>query len=125
MGIGGGSVTKKQIAHRLARRLSANDARIDKAAAKAAEKPFGDYLDGLLTKRKTLVKEALDQGLKIVSISVGDGYALYYEVRRMKTQSRFEWLYSPDAYVSDFGGVVTIPNIAADKLIKRFNLNYL
>jgi hypothetical protein len=111
-------MTKKQLAHWLARRLALNDNAIDRA-------PYTANLDGLLAKRKTLVKEALDRGLKLVSIAIGDGYALYYESRRTKALVRFEWLYSPDSYVSDFGGIVSIPPAAADKLIKRFNLNYL
>jgi len=112
-------MSSKQTAQRLARQLrSINSLELCEV------EPF---LYEMNSKRRGWIKQALDDGLKLIRISVADGYALFYEARRTKAQVTFHWLYGgPDEYIPDFGGVFSVPIKAADDLIRRFdpdNLN--
>ena len=118
-------MTKKQLARGLARKLLAQDRRIERELADAS-RLFKDYAGGFFTKRKQLLKKAVEKGLKLISVPVADGYAFYYEARRTRSMATFEWLYGgADEYVSYFGGVVAVPVKMADKLIGTFKSLYL
>lgn len=79
-------------------------------------------LDANDTRRKELVKEALAAGLKIAQVPVADGYALFYEARRNRTQVVFRWFYGgPDDYVPSTGHFLILTIKKADDLLKRFN----
>lgn len=83
-------------------------------------------LDAYAARRKELVKEALAKNLKIVEVPVADGYALFYEARRARSQSTFRWFYGgPDNYVPAYGRTLTVPAQKADQMIKDFNPDHL
>ena len=100
-------------ANSLARKLGELDKRLN--VAFLAE--HDGLAEDLIEQQKRLIVEAKREGLKLVAISVGDGYALYFEAKRTTRLATFEWVWSEDGYVSDFGRVVSVPLEVADKLL--------
>lgn len=111
----------KRTATSLAKKLEKIDRQIDRQNHK------GNYNTAdLEAKKTTLIKEAKQKGLKMVSVGVADGSAIYYEAKRTTKLATFEFLYGGgDCYVDDWGKIIAVPLAAADDLIKRFNPNYL
>ncbi len=118
-------MTKRQLAHSLARRLRTLDRRIERAIA-SDPKGFKDYAGGLFPKKYELLKEFVEKGLNLISVPVADGYAFFFESRRTRSWVVFEWLYGgADEYIPYFGGVFAVPPKAADQMIAGFKISYL
>ena len=117
-------MTNKRTAQALKRNLDKLDMKIWSLWDK---EPFDDKQAGQLeAQKKALISEAAKNGLPLISVSVADGSALYYEANRTSRLVTFEWLYGgEDVYYSDFGKTVAIPVETANNRLKSFNPKYL
>lgn len=99
---------------------------IDQQTSRAVALKQWSELDRLKSQRHLLAKAAIKNGVKLISIPVADGCALYYEINRLQFWATFTWLYGgPDSYVSPWGRVVKVPIEQADELISKFNPNLI
>lgn len=99
---------------------------IDQQTNKALIHERWSDLDELKSQRRALATAAVTQGVRLISVPVADGYALYHEITRTAVRATFAWLYGgPDCYMSPWGLVVDVPVEKADELISKFNPNLI